>query len=128
MPISAVAAKAGRSTNDTRNGFPWDQRRLMLCGRPPPEARRPTLRGWNPPTSARNKEPDMQQRAHRQARSTRMRVVLAICAVLGFPVLAAADDYPSRPIRLLVGFTAGGPTDVPARFLADRLSGSLGKP
>jgi tripartite-type tricarboxylate transporter receptor subunit TctC len=70
----------------------------------------------------------MQQRAHRQARSTRMRVVLAICAVLGFPVLAAADDYPSRPIRLLVGFTAGGPTDVPARFLADRLSGLLGKP
>jgi tripartite-type tricarboxylate transporter receptor subunit TctC len=70
----------------------------------------------------------MQQRAHRQARSTRMRVVLAICAVLGFPVLAAAEDYPSRPIRLLVGFTAGGPTDVPARFLADRLSGLLGKP
>jgi tripartite-type tricarboxylate transporter receptor subunit TctC len=28
----------------------------------------------------------------------------------------------------LVGFTAGGPTDVPARFLADRLSGLLGKP
>ena len=47
---------------------------------------------------------------------------------MGWGASVAADDYPSRPLRLVLGFTAGGPTDIPARFLADRLSASLGKP
>jgi tripartite-type tricarboxylate transporter receptor subunit TctC len=52
---------------------------------------------------------------------------LAICAVLGAVAPVAAEDYPSHPIRIVVGFTAGGPTDIPARFIADRLSKALGK-
>jgi len=39
----------------------------------------------------------------------------------------AADIYPSKPIRLLVGFTAGGPTDVIARVLAKDMSVTLGQ-
>ena len=40
---------------------------------------------------------------------------------------AAAQDYPSQPVRIIVGFTPGGPTDVVARVLADKLSARLGK-
>jgi tripartite-type tricarboxylate transporter receptor subunit TctC len=40
----------------------------------------------------------------------------------------AAETYPSRPIRLLIGFPAGGPADIPGRAIAERLSQSLGVP
>jgi len=40
---------------------------------------------------------------------------------------AAHAQYPEKPLRLVVGFTAGGPTDLPARFIADRLGNSLGQ-
>jgi tripartite-type tricarboxylate transporter receptor subunit TctC len=39
----------------------------------------------------------------------------------------AQESYPARTIRLVVGFGAGGPTDIPARFIADKLSDQLGK-
>ena len=40
----------------------------------------------------------------------------------------AASDFPSRPITLIVGFAAGGPTDVYARVLAQAMQKSLGVP
>ena len=40
---------------------------------------------------------------------------------------AAQDAYPSRPVRLVVGFGAGGPTDIPAGFIADKLGTLLGQ-
>ena len=40
----------------------------------------------------------------------------------------AADAYPSRPVKLLVGFPPGGPADIPARLIADKLSRSLKGP
>src|SRR5262245_55061808 len=42
--------------------------------------------------------------------------------------LAQAEDYPSRPIRLLVGYPPGGATDIIARICAQGLSERLGKP
>jgi tripartite-type tricarboxylate transporter receptor subunit TctC len=41
---------------------------------------------------------------------------------------ALAQDWPARPIRLIVPFTPGGPVDVVARLLAERLRDSLGQP
>jgi tripartite-type tricarboxylate transporter receptor subunit TctC len=41
---------------------------------------------------------------------------------------ASAQSYPSKPIRMLVGFPAGGPSDVPARIIAEKLRVSLGQP
>src|SRR5882672_10326283 len=40
---------------------------------------------------------------------------------------ALAETFPDRPIKFIVGFGAGGPTDIMARVLADQLSESLGK-
>ena len=52
---------------------------------------------------------------------------LAVSLLLLACACAASAQYPDKPLRLVVGFSAGGPTDLPARFLADRLGASLGQ-
>ncbi|HEX9463945.1 MAG TPA: tripartite tricarboxylate transporter substrate binding protein [Alphaproteobacteria bacterium] len=52
---------------------------------------------------------------------------LSVVIALTAPTAQAEDAYPSKPIRLVIGFGAGGPTDIPARFVADRLGDALGE-
>ena len=53
------------------------------------------------------------------------------CVVLGLALVAlqaAAQDYPSKTVRLVNPFPAGGPLDVMGRLLSERLGSALGKP
>jgi tripartite-type tricarboxylate transporter receptor subunit TctC len=52
---------------------------------------------------------------------------LCACACAGALAQTASTAYPNRPIRVLVGFTPGGTTDVIARILAHNLSESFGR-
>jgi tripartite-type tricarboxylate transporter receptor subunit TctC len=52
---------------------------------------------------------------------------LALIALLASTLPAAAQDYPSRPITLVVPYAAGGGNDVMARTVADKMSKTLGQ-
>ena len=52
-------------------------------------------------------------------------IVLALCA-LALP--AAAQDYPNKPIRVIVGYAAGGGNDIIVRVMQPEMSKGLGQP
>ena len=54
--------------------------------------------------------------------------MIAIAAISGFAGSAEAQSFPSRPITMIVPFAAGGPTDVIARVIGERMGQSLGQP
>ena len=56
----------------------------------------------------------------------RFLVATLIAAIVATPTLA--QDYPSRPITLIVPYTAGGGNDVMARIVADKMGAALGQP
>jgi tripartite-type tricarboxylate transporter receptor subunit TctC len=61
--------------------------------------------------------------------SSRRKFLSAICGVAALPAVQAAraQTYPSRSVVVLVGYAAGGPTDICARLISEALSRRLGQ-
>src|SRR5690606_10221889 len=57
-----------------------------------------------------------------------IRAILGIVSVALTGIAAAEEAYPSRPIKLIVPFTAGASSDVTARAVANKVSEALGQP
>jgi tripartite-type tricarboxylate transporter receptor subunit TctC len=56
-----------------------------------------------------------------------LRRTLAL-TLLALPALVFAQAFPTKPVKIIIGFPAGGPLDAHARLLADRLGQLLGQP
>lgn len=57
-----------------------------------------------------------------------IRSCLALAAGVVLSLTAHAQAFPSKPVRIVIGFPAGGPLDQHARLLTDKLQGVLGQP
>jgi tripartite-type tricarboxylate transporter receptor subunit TctC len=57
-----------------------------------------------------------------------LRIASLAIAVIASCGIASAQDYPNRPVRLIVAFAPGGATDFTARIIADRVQSLLGQP
>jgi len=56
------------------------------------------------------------------------RAMLATGLASGFAVSAKASNWPDRPVRMIIGYPAGGPTDFPGRLLQEPLQRLWGQP
>ena len=64
----------------------------------------------------------------RRPRRRFLRLAAGVAALPVVPRFARAQAYPSRPVRIVVGFAPGGPNDLNARLVGQWLSERLGQP
>jgi tripartite-type tricarboxylate transporter receptor subunit TctC len=62
------------------------------------------------------------------SRRTEIATLATVAAAVLAGTAAAQAPFPGRPVRIIVGFPAGGPLDAHARLLAERLGQLLGQP
>jgi tripartite-type tricarboxylate transporter receptor subunit TctC len=55
------------------------------------------------------------------------RSVMCLCLLASAISVAHAQSYPTKPVRIVVGFAAGGPSDIVARLMAQQLTERLGR-
>lgn len=58
----------------------------------------------------------------------RLSEIAAACLFSAVATGAAAQGFPNKPLRLIVSFVPGGPTDIVARVVAGKMSEGLGQP
>src|SRR5438067_7135578 len=54
--------------------------------------------------------------------------LLKVLAVTLLPLVASAQSFPTKPVRMIIGFPAGGPADIFGRALAQGMSTDFGQP
>jgi tripartite-type tricarboxylate transporter receptor subunit TctC len=57
-----------------------------------------------------------------------LEIAAGAAALLAMPHVSLAQAYPSKPTRLITGYTSGGSADITARLIAQWLSDRLGQP
>src|ERR1700756_4611827 len=81
--------------------------------------------GCHPLPCQRGQTPMMHRGGRSMIGARRFILALLATVLLAAPFTASAQNYPSRVIRLIVPYPAGGPTDVVARIVANSLSEKL---
>src|SRR6201990_2717399 len=73
--------------------------------------------------------PTTRRRREHMIRFARAAFLALVCllSLISIPSPSAAADYPNRPVKWLIGFSAGGPVDIVARIMAQWLSDKLGQ-
>jgi hypothetical protein len=64
---------------------------------------------------------------HGMTRKQFLHLAAGAAALPAMPRVASAQNYPTKPVRIIVGFAAGGVTDIVARLIGQRLSDRLGQ-
>src|SRR5262249_15348479 len=106
---------------DPRTPRRGDAMKRRAC-RLPPSLSAPWLQRWRRmPGRGRNAEP------RRTAMMRGISVALATCGLLAASGPVVGQDYPTRPITLVVPFPAGGSASIAARSVADKMSETLGQ-